>query len=84
MPGGVQVEGLVKLECAAGPGPIFVDLSSTAPDVANPSTPSVLVPVGQRIMPFTVTTAPVEKATRKKIVATANGVTKSNTLTVTR
>jgi hypothetical protein len=81
--GGALSTGVVKLECKAAPGPIFVELGSTLPDAAGTTVPNVLVPVGVQTAPVTVTTSPVTKTTKPKITATANGLTKSKTLTVT-
>jgi hypothetical protein len=80
--GGVST-GVVKLECKAGPGPILVEFGSTLPAVAGTTVPNVLIPVGAISAPVTVTTSPVTKTTKPKITATANGLTKSKTLTVT-
>lgn len=81
--GGSMVNAVAKLTCKAGPGPILVELDSTLPAVANPTLPSVLVPVGVQTAAFQVTTSPVAVTTKPKIRARANGVTKSKTLTVT-
>jgi hypothetical protein len=80
--GGSPVAGTVTLECAAGPGPIGVTLSSSKPATASPTAGTVTVPVGMTTMPFTITTVPVIAEVKPKIKATANGVTKSKTLTV--
>jgi hypothetical protein len=79
--GGVST-GVVKLECKAGPAPILVEFGSTLPAVAGTTVPNVLIPVGVQTAPVTVTTSPVTKTTKPKITATANGLTKSKTLTV--
>jgi hypothetical protein len=81
--GGNAVAGTVKLACKAGPGDILVELGSTNAAVANPTVPSVVVPAGTQTMPFSVMTAPVATTTKPKIRGSANGVTKSKTLTVT-
>jgi hypothetical protein len=81
--GGGVSSGVVKLECKAGPGPILVEFGSTLPAVASTTVPNVLIPVGVQTAPVTVTTSPVAKTTKPKITATANGLTKSKTLTVT-
>jgi len=81
--GGGISSGVVKLECKAAPGPILVEFGSTLPDVAGTTVPNVLIPVGVQTAPVTVTTSPVTKTTKPKITATANGLTKSKTLTVT-
>jgi hypothetical protein len=53
------------------------------PSVAATIAPNVLVPVGVQTAPVTVTTWPVTATKKPKITATANGITKSKTLTVT-
>jgi uncharacterized repeat protein (TIGR03803 family) len=80
--GGSSVAGTITLECAAGPGAIAVTLSSTKPATASPTSGTVTVPMGMSTKPFTVTTVPVAAEVKPKIKATANGVTKSKTLTV--
>jgi hypothetical protein len=80
--GGTTVPGSVKLECKAGPGSILVELSSTNPAVAQPSQPSFVIPAGTQSAAIQVTTAPVASRMRPKIVAEANGGSKSRTLTV--
>jgi hypothetical protein len=80
--GGDPVEGTVTLDCAAGPGPITVDLSSTQPAIASPTTANVTIPAGSTSAPFGVVTTPVTKVTKPAIKGTANGVTKSKTLVV--
>lgn len=80
--GGESVDGTVTLECAAGPGPITVDLSSTKPTVASPTTANVTVAAGSTSAPFRVTTTAVTAVTKPSIKGAANGVTKSKTLTV--
>jgi acetyl esterase/lipase len=74
--------GTVTLECAAAPGSIVVDLSSSSTGVANPSAPSLTIPAGSTQGTFTVTTADVSTQSFATIKATANGTTKSVKLTV--
>ena len=81
--GGNLVSGTAKLECKAGPGPITVSLASTNAAVANPTTPTAIVPVGVISAPFQVATAPVAANTKATISGTANGATKTKVLTVT-
>jgi hypothetical protein len=81
--GGGISSGVVKLECKAGPGPIPVVFGASMPSVAATIAPNVLVPVGVQTAPVTVTTWPVTATKKPKITATANGITKSKTLTVT-
>ena len=80
--GGNAVSGTAKLECAAGPGPITVNLASANSAVANPTSATIAVPVGSTSAPFLVSTTPVGVKSTASISATANGVTKSKTLTV--
>lgn len=81
--GGAEVAGTAKLECAAGPDPIEVSLSSSLPEVATVSPAMLTIPAGETTAAFTVTTVPVLATAKPKIVGTANGITKSRTLTVT-
>jgi hypothetical protein len=81
--GGAEVAGTAKLECAAGPGPIEVSLSSSLPEVAAVAPAMLTIPAGEATAAFTVTTVPVLATSKPKIVGTANGITKSRTLTVT-
>jgi len=80
--GGNTVSGTAKLECAAGPGPITVNLASTNSAVASPTSATIVVPIGSTSAPFLVPTTPVGVKSTASISATANGVTKSKTLTV--
>jgi hypothetical protein len=80
--GGNAVAGTAKLECKAGPGPIAVDIASTNPTVANPTTARITVPVGVQTGAFVVTTSPVPASIRATVSATANGITKQKVLTV--
>jgi hypothetical protein len=80
--GGTTVPGSVKLECKAAPGSILVELSSTDPEVAMPSQPSLMIPAGTQSAAIEVTTTPVASRMRPTIVAEANGGSKSRTLTV--
>jgi hypothetical protein len=81
--GGAVSTGVVKLECKAAPGPVLVEFGSTLPAVASTTVPNVLVAAGAQTAPVTVTTSPVSATKKPKITATANGLTKSKTLTVT-
>jgi hypothetical protein len=80
--GGGAVEGIVTLECAAGPGEITVTLTSSKPAVAMPTPMTLTIPFGVESHAFTVTTVPVAQRTTVAIKATANLVTKSKKLTV--
>jgi sugar lactone lactonase YvrE len=81
--GGGISSGVVKLECKAAPGPILVEFGSTLPGVASATVPNVLIAAGVQTGPVTVTTSPVTTTKKPKITASANGLTKSKTLTVT-
>jgi sugar lactone lactonase YvrE len=80
--GGHPATGTVMLECAAGPGDIVVALSSSKPATAWPTTPTATVPSGTKTAEFTVMTGPTTEVKKATIKATANGMTKSKTLTV--
>jgi len=80
--GGAEVAGTAKLECAAGPGPIEVALASPLPEVAAVAPAMLTIPAGEATAAFTVTTVPVLSTAKPKIVGTANGITKSRSLTV--
>lgn len=79
-PGGV--EGSVLLECAAAPGGITVQLTSSAPSVAWPNAPSLLIPAGATTGRFTVSTADVPTTRYVEIKAVAAGVSKTVRLEV--
>ena len=81
--GSNTVAGTATLECKAGPGPVEVVLASSNGAVANPVAPSVFVPQGIQSAPFSVTTSPVLAKTTATISGTANGTTKSKSITVT-
>jgi hypothetical protein len=77
-----RVDGSVLLECAAGPSPIDVKLSSGSPTVAWPDQASLTIPAGSATGRFTVSAADVSTPTMVSIRATASGITKSAVLTV--
>jgi hypothetical protein len=77
------VAGTAKLECKAGPGPVTVNLASSQPAVAQPVAPAVVVSQGLQSASFDVTTSKVLAKATASISGTANGITKSKTLTVT-
>ena len=81
--GSQPVTGTAKLECAAGPGPVTVDLSSSRPAVAYPVATSIVVPQGVRSVPFAVATETVLAKTYAMITGEANGTTKTRKLNVT-
>jgi len=74
--------GTATLECAAGPGPVTVNLASSRPDLANPVAASIVVPQGVKTASFDVTTNAVQARSYATISGTANGITKSKKLTV--
>jgi acetyl esterase/lipase len=78
--GPAPVTGTVTLECAAAPGPVTVTVTTTS-TVAQP-TPSFTIPAGQTAGTFNVTTTQVSAVSKATIKATANGTSKSVTLTV--
>jgi hypothetical protein len=78
--GGLVATGTAKLECKAGPGPITVTLGSSNAVASVP--PSIVIPAGLQSGGFQVATTPVAVSTKAIISGTANGITKSRTLTV--
>jgi hypothetical protein len=80
--GSQTVTGTAKLECTAGPGPVTVDLASSNGAVAYPIASSIVVPQGLQSASFDVATAVVKSRTSATISATANGIGKSRSLTV--
>jgi probable HAF family extracellular repeat protein len=80
--GGKPVTGKATLECNAGPGPITVDLSSNNAGVASPVAASVVVSQGVKTANFDVTTNSVQARRCATISGTANGISKSEKLTV--
>jgi hypothetical protein len=81
--GGIKSTGTAKLECAAAPGPITVNLSSSAPAVAAPVAASVVVPQGSSSVTFDVATSVVLARSTASVSGVANSISKSRTLTVT-
>jgi Tol biopolymer transport system component len=80
--GGLTGKGTVKLECAAGPGPVTVDLSSSNAAVAAPVAASIVVPQGSQSASFDIATKTVLAKSTANITGTANGLAKSKRLTV--
>jgi hypothetical protein len=81
--GGNDVTGQVTLECNAGPGDVFVSLTSSAPGVAAPTESGITIANGAKTGIFTVATThgtAVKKATISATVVDALG--KSKKLTV--
>ena len=81
--GGKSVVGTAKLECVAGPGPVTVALASSDATVAHAVATSIVVPQGLQSSTFAVVTSPVLAKRAPSISASANGITKAKTLTVT-
>jgi hypothetical protein len=79
--GGLTATGTAKLECKAGPGPITVTLGSSNAVASVPG--SIVIPAGVQSGTFQVMTTPVVTTTRTTLSATANGITKTKTLSVT-
>jgi trimeric autotransporter adhesin len=82
--GGGSVVGQATIECAAPAGGTTISLASTNPAVATPATGSVVIAAGGTKGTFGVRTTRPAAATALSIRVTANGVTKSAPLTVTR
>jgi hypothetical protein len=80
--GGFVDEGTVNLECAAGPGPITVELSSTDPAVAAPVAASIVIPQGVKSQRFVTGTIPVQSKQVVKISARTNGTERTKSLSV--
>jgi hypothetical protein len=80
--GGKPAVGTVRLECDAGPGPITVSLGSGNTAVANPVSPTVVVPQAMQSAKFDITTNPVLEQKGPTISASVNGSTKVKTLKV--
>ncbi len=72
----------VELEAPAGPGDIVLTLTSSNNAWAKPAVPTVIVPMGQTVVNFTVNTKVVTATKLPIIKAAANGGTKQATLTV--
>lgn len=79
--GGNPVSGTVDLECAA-PHDIEVALSSKTPAIAQPGSPTLLVPAGTPSQTFPIATTAVAAPRKVSIKASAYGTTKSKALTV--
>lgn len=81
--GSQPVNGTAKLECAAGPGPITVDLSSSVPSAAYPVATIIAIPQGLQSQEFTVATNAVLAKASAMITGEVNGTTKTRKLNVT-
>lgn len=71
-----QVEGSVVLECAAAPGAVTVQLTSSDRTVAWPGAPTILIPAGATIGHFTLSTADVTATRHVNVKAAAAGVSR--------
>jgi len=80
--GGQPSTGTATLECAAGPGPVTVDLSTSSPPVAGPVATNVVVPQGLKSGTFTVATNPVLTRSSAMITGEASTTTKARRLNV--
>jgi hypothetical protein len=80
--GGHDSTGTATLECAAGPGPVTVDLSTSNAAVASPVAPTVVVPQGLKSQTFTVATNAVLSKSKAMITGEASTTTKSRILNV--
>ncbi|HZT41519.1 MAG TPA: hypothetical protein VFA07_05000 [Chthonomonadaceae bacterium] len=80
--GGNSVTGTVTLAAKAAPSSITVSFTSSNPSVV-PTPASITIPAGSLTGQFTVNTNKVASNTSVTIKATANGIAKSTTLTVT-
>lgn len=80
--GGNPVSGVVTLECAAGPGNVTVNLSSSKPAVAAPAVSSIVIPAGSSSGSFGVNTSAVSVQSSAVIKATANARFKTKKLVV--
>jgi len=77
------VVATAELECEAAPGPIMVNLASSNAAIAYPVAASIVVPQGLQSAPFDIATSKVLSRQTASISATANGIKKAKTLTVT-
>jgi hypothetical protein len=80
--GGLESQATVKLECDAAPGPVTVDVVSSAPGIASPVTGSIVIPQGLKSEKVRIATAPSGSKQTAKITASANGTAKTRTLSV--
>ena len=80
--GGQDATGTATLECAAGPGPVTVDLSTSNATVAKPVSTTVVVPQGLKSETFTVSTDPVLSKTYAMITGKASTTTKTRKVNV--
>jgi hypothetical protein len=81
--GGSLLTGIVVLEAPAAPGDITVTLSTSDPTVVALTTASLTFTAGTTSQLFTVTTAPVSETHIIALTATANGASKTASLSVT-
>lgn len=78
--GGEVATGTIQLTGLAPTGGLVVSLQSNGPDVVVPS--FVTVSVGQAVKTFAVVTLPTIGTVTRTVTATANGVSKTDTITV--
>jgi len=77
-----RVDGSVLLECAAAPGPITVQLTSSDSTVAWPNVPSIVIPAGAATGRFTLSTADVATTRWVNVKAAVDGVSQTVRLEV--
>jgi hypothetical protein len=77
-----RVDGSVLLECAAAPGPITVQLTSSNKTAAWPNVSSIVIPAGAATGRFTVSTADVDVTRYVTIKAAAGSTSKTVSLEV--
>lgn len=77
-----RADGSVLLECAAAPGPVTMQLTSSNQAVAWPDVPSIVIPAGAATGRFTVSTADVDATRYVSIKAVAGGVSRTVALEV--
>jgi len=77
-----RVDGSILLECAATPGPITVQLTSSDSTVAWPNVPSILIPTGAATGRVTLSTADVAATRWVNVKAAAGGVSQTVRLEV--
>jgi hypothetical protein len=79
---GSSSTGTVTLECAAPSGGITLTLSSSKPLKAQPASSTLTIPAGSPSATFQVDTFDISSTSTATIKATANGKTRSATLTI--
>lgn len=74
--------GTVKLDCAAAPGAIDVDLASSKPEIAGPLQVMINIPAGASSGSFDIRSNQVFTNSKAPISAEANGIRKTKSLSV--